>query len=192
MQLPISLSWLRPKVREQHTADWTAWYATCPKPKTYSAPHCRRLDAVHTTLPRKLSSAILGLRTGHRYFLACLAHPPSEKYPSRNCTCPLHPPQMPKHLLLSCPEYHTHRTELRHELKLHRHSRLNLETILYTPSGTKALSTFISATKIATAEWANTKLSKNPAEVNTPTSLTTGWGTLLEDGDEHDAVYTNM
>jgi hypothetical protein len=82
--------------------------------------------------------------------------------------------------------------ELRHELKLHRHSRLNLETILYTPSGTKALSTFISATKIATAEWANTKLSKNPAEVNTPTSLTTGWGTLLEDGDEHDAIHTNM
>jgi hypothetical protein len=43
-----------------------------------------------------------------------------------------------------------------------------------------------------TAEWANTKLSKNPAEVITPTSLTTGWGTLLEDGDEHDTVYTNM
>jgi hypothetical protein len=28
--------------------------------------------------------------------------------------------------------------------------------------------------------------------VVTPTSLTTGWGTLLEDGDEHDAVHTNM
>jgi hypothetical protein len=99
---------------------------------------------------------------------------------------------MPKHLLLSCAEYYTHRTELCHELKLYRHSQLNLETILYTPSGTKALSTFISATKIATAEWANTKLSENPAEVNTPTSLTTGWGTLLEDGDEHNAIHTNM
>jgi ribonuclease HI len=107
-QLPISLSWLRRKVREQHTADWTAWYATCPKPKSYSAPHRHRLDAAYTTLPRKLSSAILRLRTGHGYFLACLAHPPTEKYPSRNCTCPLHPPQMPKHLLLSCPEYHIH------------------------------------------------------------------------------------
>jgi hypothetical protein len=152
MQLPISLSWLRCKVREQHTANWTPWYATCLKPKTYSALHHQRLDAAHTTLPRKLSSAVLGLRTGHGYFLACLAHPPSEKYPSRNCTCPLHPPQTPTHLLLSCPEYHIHRTELCHEPKLHRHSRLNLETILYTPSGTKALLTFISATKIVTAK----------------------------------------
>jgi hypothetical protein len=102
------------------------------------------------------------------------------------------PPQTPKHLLLSCPEYRAHRTELRHELKLHRNRRLNLETILYTPSGTKALSTLISATKIATAEWANTKLSKTPAEEDTPASLTTGWGTLLEDGDEHEAIHNDL
>jgi ribonuclease HI len=192
MQLPISLSWLRRKVHEQYTTDWSTWYETSPKPKTYLAPHRRRLDTAYTTLPRKLSSAILGLRTGHGYFLACLAHPPSDKYSSRNCTCPLHPPQTPKHLLLSCPEYHAQRIELRHELKLHRNRRLNLETILHTPSGTKALSTLISATKIATAKWANTKLSKTPTEEDTPASLTTGWGTLMEDEDEHSAVHTNM
>jgi hypothetical protein len=158
-QLPISVTWLRRKVREQHTADWIDWHTTSPQPKTYSAPHRRRLDSAYTTLPRKLSTAVLGLRTGHGYFLHCLAQPPSDSYPSRNCHCPLHPPQTPRHLLLSCPDYRSSRATLRQDLKLHRNAGLNMDIILYTTSGIKALSTFLSATKIATAEWAYTRLS---------------------------------
>jgi ribonuclease HI len=184
-RLPISLSWLRRRVREQYTTDWITWYDTAPKPQTYSAPHRRRFDTAYTTLPCKLATAILGLRTGQGYFLNCLARPPSDTYPSRSCTCPMHPPQTPKHLLLACPEHREHRTALRRDLKLHCHSRLNLDTILYTSAGTKALSTFLSATKVATAEWAHTKLSRHPAERDIPVSLTTGCGTLLEHGDEH-------
>jgi hypothetical protein len=43
---------------------------------TYTNPHRCRLDAAYTTLLRKISSAILGLHTGYRYFLDCLAHRP--------------------------------------------------------------------------------------------------------------------
>jgi ribonuclease HI len=96
----VTLSWICHRVREQHTSDWTSWFDQNPKPKTYAAPFHRRLDDAYTTLPRKLSSAVLGLRTGHGYFLDCLAQPPTDTYPSRNCTCLLHPPQTPKHLLL--------------------------------------------------------------------------------------------
>jgi hypothetical protein len=67
-----------------------------------------------------------------------------------------------------------------------------LHTILYTLSGTKALSTLISATNIVTAEWANTKVCKTPAEEDTPASLTTGWGILIEDEDEHNTIQTIM
>jgi hypothetical protein len=70
-------------------------------------------------------------------------------------------------------------------MKLHRHSQLNLDTILYTSAGTKARSTFISPTKVTTAKWAHTKLSRHPTERDIPISLMTGWGTLLEHGDEH-------
>jgi ribonuclease HI len=89
---PITLSWLRRQIKEQHSADWADWYNTSPKPKTYDAPHRRRLDSAYTSLPRRQSTAILGLRTGHGYFLDYLANPPTDQYPSRTCTCPLHPP----------------------------------------------------------------------------------------------------
>jgi ribonuclease HI len=149
---PVTLSWICPRVREQHTSDWTSWFDRNPKPKTYAAPFHRRLDAAYTTLHRTLSSAILGLRTGHGYFLDCLAQPPTDTYPSRNCTCPLHPPQTPKHLLLSCPEYRTTRETLCQDLKLGCLTRPHLSTILHNITGSKALATFISASKVATAE----------------------------------------
>jgi hypothetical protein len=117
---PVTLSWIRRRVREQHTSDWTSWFDQNPKLKTYAVPFRRRLDDAYTTLPHKLSSAILGLCTGHGYFLDCLAQPPMDTYPSCNCTCPLHPPQTPKHLLLSCPEHRTTRETLCRDLKLGR------------------------------------------------------------------------
>jgi hypothetical protein len=98
----------------------------------------------------------------------------------------MHPPQTPKHLLLACMEHHVQRMELRCDLKLHHHSHLNLDTILYTPAGIKALSAFISAMKVATAKWVNTKLSRHPAQGDSPTLLMVGWGILLEQGEEHD------
>jgi ribonuclease HI len=79
--IPISLSWLRRQVNEQHTTNWIEWYYAEPKPKTYDTPHHRCLDSAYTTLPGKQSAAILGLCTGHGYFLDCLAHPPSDNYP---------------------------------------------------------------------------------------------------------------
>jgi hypothetical protein len=112
--------------------------------------HC--LDAAYTTLPCKLSSAILGLCTRHGYFLDCLVQPPTATYLSRNYTCPLHPPQTPKHLLLSCPEYRTAQETLRRDLKVGYLTRPYLSTILHTTAGSKALATFISASKVATAE----------------------------------------
>jgi hypothetical protein len=156
-----------------------------PKPKTYAAPFRHRLDDAYTTLPRKLSSAVLGLHTGHGYFLDCLAQPPTDTYPTRNCTCPLHPPQTPKHLRLSCPEHRTTRETLRRDLKLGGLTRQHLSTILHTTTGSKALATFISASKVATAEWAHSRLSNRPTERDPPLSLTTGWGTLLDDAEEH-------
>jgi hypothetical protein len=93
---------------------------------------------------------------------------------------------MPKHLLLSCPDFRDQRMTIRWDLKLHRNARLNILTILHTPTGTKALSDFISATKIATAEWACTRLSMIPAAEDNPASLTIGWGTLLENREEHE------
>jgi ribonuclease HI len=59
--LPTSLSWLRRQVHEAYIHDWITWYDTAPKPKTYAAPHKRKLDIAYTTLPRKISTAILGL-----------------------------------------------------------------------------------------------------------------------------------
>jgi hypothetical protein len=162
-----------------------SWFDRNPEPKTYAAPFRRQLDAAYTTLPRKLSSAILGLRTGHGYFLDCLAQPPTDTYPSRNCTCRLHPPQTPKHLILSCPEHRTAQEILRRDLKLGCLTRPHLSTILHTAAGCKALATFISASKVATAEWAHSKLSNCPTERDPPLSLTTGWGTLLDDAEEH-------
>jgi hypothetical protein len=93
---------------------------------------------------------------------------------------------MPKHLLLSCPDFHDQRMTLRRDLKLHRNAHLNVLTILHTPAGTKALSDFISATKIATTEWARTRLSMIHAAEDNPASLTIGWGTLLENREEHE------
>jgi hypothetical protein len=84
----ITLSWLRRRIKEQHSADWAEWYNTSPKPKTYDAPHRRHLDSTYTSLPRRQSTAILGLRTGHGYFLDYLANPQTDQYPSRTCTCP--------------------------------------------------------------------------------------------------------
>jgi hypothetical protein len=144
-----------------------------------------RLDDAYTTLPRKLSSAILGLCTGHRYFRDCLVQPPTDTYPSCNCTCPLHPPQTPKHLLLSCPEYRTAQETLRRHLKLGCLTQQHLPTILHTTTGSKALATFISTSKVATTEWPHSRLSNRPMERDPPLSLTTGWGTLLDNAEEH-------
>jgi ribonuclease HI len=182
---PVTLSWIRCRVREQHTSDWISWFDRNRKPKTYAAPFRHQLDAAYTTLPRKLSSTILGLHTGPGYFLDCLAQPPTDTYPSHNCTCPLHPAQTPKHLLLSCPEHRTARETLRRDLKLGRLTRPHLSTILHTTAGSKALATFISASKVATTEWAHSKLSHHPTERDLPLSLTIGWGTLLDDAEEH-------
>jgi ribonuclease HI len=44
-QQPISLTLLRRRVRERHTADWEEWYDTSPQPKSYSAPHRKRMDS---------------------------------------------------------------------------------------------------------------------------------------------------
>jgi hypothetical protein len=151
----------------------------------YAAPFHHRLDAAYTTLPRKLSSAILGLRTRHGYFLDCLVQPPTDTYPSRNCTCPLHPPQTPEHLLLSCPEYRTARETLCRDLKLGRLTQPYLSTILHTTAGSKALATFISASKVTTTEWAHSRLSNLPMERDPPLSLMTGWGTLLDNAEEY-------
>jgi hypothetical protein len=148
-------------------------------------PFCHRLDDAYTTLPCKLSSTVLGLCTRHGYFLDCLAQPPMDTYPSRNCTCPLHPPQTPKHLLLSCPEHRTAQETLCRDLKLGCLTRQHLPTILHTTAGSKALATFISASKVATAEWAHSRLSNHPTERDPPLLLTTGWGILLDDAEEH-------
>jgi ribonuclease HI len=186
--IPISLSWLRRQVNEQHTADWIESYYAAPKPKTYDAPHRRRLDSAYTSLPRKQSAAILGLRTSHGYFLDSLAHPPSDNYPSRSCPCPMHPPQTPKHLVLSCPTYNVAWTKLRSTLKIYRNQCLTLNNILHTANAVKALAAMISATKIVTPELARTTLSRYPAEGDTPSSLTTGWGMRLDQTEEHDAL----
>jgi hypothetical protein len=184
--IPINTSWLCRRIRKQTATDWQQWYDNMPRPTTYGTPHQCRLDAAYTTLPRNISSVILGLRTGHGYFLDCLARCPADRYPSRHCGYPLHPPQTPKHLLLSCPEFRDQRITLRRDLKLHRNARLNILTILHTPSCTKALSDFISATKIATAEWARTRISMIPAAEDNPALLMIGWGTLLENHEEHE------
>jgi ribonuclease HI len=184
--IPISTSWLRRRIREQTATDWQQWYDSTPWPTTYATPHRCWLDPAYTTLPRKISSVILGLRTRHGYFLDCLACRPSDKYPSRHCGCPHYPPQTPKHLVLSCPDVRDQRMTLRQDLKLDRNARLNVLTILHTPAGTKALSDFISATKIATAKWAHTRISMIPTAQDNPASLTIGWGTLLENREEHD------
>jgi hypothetical protein len=148
----VTLSWIRRRVWEQQTSDWTSWFDRDTKPKTYAAPFRRRLDTAYTTLPRKLSSTVLGLCTGYGYFLDYLAQPPTDTYPSHNCTCPLHPPQTPKHLLLSCPEHRTAQETLCQDLKLGRLTRPHLSTILHTTTGPKALATFISGSKVATSE----------------------------------------
>jgi hypothetical protein len=75
---------------------------------------------------------------------------------------------------------------LRWDLKLHWNARLNILTILHTPLGTKALSDFISATMIATAKWAYTRISMIPAAADNPALLTIGWGTLIENDEEHE------
>jgi hypothetical protein len=149
---PVTLSWIRRRVREEHTSDWPSWFDRNPKAKTYAVPFHHRLNAAYTTLPRELSSAILGLCTRHGYLLDCLAQPPTDTFPSRNCTCPLHPPQTPKHLLLSCPEHRTTWETLCRDLKLGRLTQPHLSTILHTTAGSKALATFISASKVTTAE----------------------------------------
>jgi hypothetical protein len=59
------------------------------------------------------------------------------------------------------------------------------QTILHTKAGTDALSTMISATKVATTEWAHAKLRRTPTEGNTPITLTYCWGMLLDEDDEH-------
>jgi ribonuclease HI len=146
--IPISTSWLCHRIKEQTAIDWQQWYGSTPWPTTYAAPHRCQFDAAYTTLPWKISSTILGLRTGHRYFLDCLARHPLDKYRSRHCGYPLLPPQMPKHLLLSCLDFRDQRMTLRWDLKMHRNARLNVITILHTPAGNKALSDFISATKM--------------------------------------------
>jgi hypothetical protein len=184
--IPISTSWLHCRIREQTAIDWQQCYGSMPWSMTYATPHRYQLDAAYTTLPWKISSAILGLRTGHGYFLDCLACCPSDKYPSRHCGCPLHPPQMPKHLLLSCPDFRDQRMTLRPDLKLHQNTHLNVLTILHTPTGTKALSDFISATKIATTKWVRTRLSMIPAAEDNPASLMIGWGTFFENHEEHE------
>jgi hypothetical protein len=50
----------------------------------------------------------------------------------------------------------------------------------------RALSNFISATKIATAEWVRTRLSMIPTAEDNPASLMIGWGSLLENREEHE------
>jgi hypothetical protein len=157
-----------------------------PLPTTYAAPCRCQLDTAYTTLPWKTSSMILGLHTRHRCLLDCLACCPSDRYPSQYCGCPLHPPQIPKHLLLSYTEFRDQRITLRRDLKLHWNAHLNILTILHTPLGTKALSDCISTTKIATAKWACTRISMIPTAEDNPALLTIGWGTLLENHEEHE------
>jgi hypothetical protein len=49
----------------------------------------------------------------------------------------------------------------------------------------------ISETKIATDEWAHARLRRPPAEEDTPVTLTTDWGTLLDLTDEHASTPEN-
>jgi hypothetical protein len=45
--------------------------------------------------------------------------------------------------------------------------------------------TFIPASKVATTEWAHSRLSNRPTERDPLLSLTTGWGTLSDNAEEH-------
>jgi hypothetical protein len=76
-------------------------------------------------------------------------------------------------------------------LKLPRHRQLTLPTILHTTTTTKALSAMILETKIVTAEWAYARLRRPPTEEDTPITLTTDWGMLLDLMDEHASTPEN-
>jgi hypothetical protein len=100
----------------------------------------------------------------------------------------MHPPQTLKHLLLSYHTYNVAWTELRSILKIHHNQCLTLNNILHATNGVKALTAMISAMKIMTPEWVCTMLSRYPAEGDTPSLLTTGWGMLLDQTEEYDAL----
>ena len=184
----VSISWLKRQTRGQKLKEWKEWYEQQKQPKTYKSLHLKQLDIAYTNTTRKISSAILGLRTGHGCFLDYLSKTNSEKYPSPRCTSPMQPPQTPKHSILGCPKYQVQRNKLRRELKLHRNHPVPLQVILHSPAGTKALTTMISTNKIATAEWIQVQVSNAPAMEDDPEGRRIGWGTLIESENEHEGV----
>jgi hypothetical protein len=100
----------------------------------------------------------------------------------------MHPPQTPKYLLLSYPTYNIAWTELWSILKIHCNQCLTLNNILHTANRVIALAAMISAMKIITPKWVYTTLSKYPIEGDTPSSLTTGWGMLLDQTEEYNSL----
>ena len=135
------------------------------KGKSYQGAPSLKRSKILDSLPRNITSIIVQLRIGYRYFNSYLVRIPSSGVLLQRCNCgPT--PQTPKHLILECKFYNDQRKKLKESLK---GLPLYLSTVLYTSRGIKALAKYISNTRIATRP----NSSENPS-----CNRRIGWGRL--------------
>ena len=145
----IFLAYLGRMVKNQRFQEWQEQWKTSIVGRSYQGSPTTKFSPLAKELSRHQVATLTQLRTGHGYFNSYLQRIPSAEVASAFCTCG-RKHQTPEHLLLYCPLYSKERKEMARALKP---IPLTKTTVLYTLKGTKALTTFLQSTNVATRQW---------------------------------------
>ena len=153
-----SLACIARKQKEKRVQDWKAIWQEEKSGKHYLSVKKEQVSfsfsfpkgyfaSPSSFLPKSLTSAYFQLLFGAGFFRSFSKK--IKKDPEGRCFGNCNALQTPKHLLLFCPAYREERKQLLREIG----NSPSIVPLFTTPSGRKALLSFLSKTKIATAKW---------------------------------------
>jgi ribonuclease HI len=142
-----SISWLKRQARGQLLQDWINHWAndTLVKGKQYDGHPKLRMDGLYYTNPRKATSALVQLRTGHGPYRSYLHRikAPHINTPQCHCSTAI---QTPEHLLLKCKTFEPQRR------KLHYHP-IDMKNALFSRWEMERTMEFLKMTGIGFKRW---------------------------------------
>jgi len=146
--LPLSLSYLKRKIREKLLLEWKEFYfEPSDKGTEYSGQPSLSLPKELRSRTRGLTSQIISFRTGHGYFKAYFDRfNISQNSYLCGCGCPQ---QTRTHLLKHCPLLKDDRPSI----KTVTGAPPTTHDILHTKEGIIALTKFLSETGVGTRQW---------------------------------------
>jgi len=175
----ISLSWIKYNLKEMAFQDWMDHWRTSNHGRSYGGTPQRKMDFVFQNYPRRITSQLLQLRTGHGYFRNYLHRINPEDHPSPICFCGQER-QTPSHLLLKCQLFRRQRDQLKNRMGS---TPFTLTNLLYTRKGIEKLVPFLEETKVASRWWMIGE-GEDGREEQWWRGMRSGWGRIEEGVEE--------